>query len=79
MLSNLFASNGSLGVGQFASGTSLVTAEAASPNAHLIYDSSAGNLYYDADGNGAGQAVELLTLGSSTTHPALTELDFHHI
>jgi len=40
----------------------------------IIYDSASGNLYYDADGNGAvSSAVLFATL---VTHPAITAADF---
>ena len=41
---------------------------------HLIYNSTSGVLYYDADGNGKGAAVEVAILGTST-HPALALTD----
>jgi hypothetical protein len=40
---------------------------------HLIYNSSTGALYYDADGTGASSAVQFATL---TDHPAITTSDF---
>jgi Ca2+-binding RTX toxin-like protein len=46
---------------------------AADANDYLIYNSTLGSLYYDADGNGAGAAVQFATL---TGAPALTNLDF---
>jgi Ca2+-binding RTX toxin-like protein len=39
----------------------------------LIYDTANGKLYYDADANGAGTQVGIVTL---TGIPALTEADF---
>jgi serralysin len=38
----------------------------------FIYDSATGNLYYDADGNGAGAAMLFATLSN---HPTLAASD----
>ena len=43
-------------------------------NSHLIYNSTSGALYYDENGSGAGAAVKVAILGTST-HPALTAAD----
>jgi Ca2+-binding RTX toxin-like protein len=66
-----FNIDGSLGVGQFTTGI-------ADSATRLIYDTSAGNLYYDVDGNGSTAAVLLVTLGVSL-HPTLTEADILHV
>ena len=43
----------------------------------LIYDSTTGNLSYDADGtSGSNSAVLFASVWSGTTHPALTSADF---
>ncbi|MEI8208843.1 MAG: NF038122 family metalloprotease [Methylococcales bacterium] len=42
---------------------------------HFIYNSTSGVLYYDADANGAGAAVQVALIGT-TTHPALVAADF---
>jgi Ca2+-binding RTX toxin-like protein len=42
-------------------------------NDYILYDSATGALSYDADGNGAGQAVRIAVLG---TNLALTSADF---
>lgn len=41
----------------------------------VIYNSSTGVLYYDADGTGSATAVEIAILGT-ITHPSLTANDF---
>ncbi len=41
----------------------------------LIYYAATGKLYYDADANGSGAAVQFAQLGT-TTHPAITIADF---
>ncbi|MBK7521566.1 MAG: hypothetical protein IPI75_15800 [Gammaproteobacteria bacterium] len=41
----------------------------------LIYNTTSGALYYDADGTGAGAAVQFAQLGTST-HPVLSASDF---
>jgi Ca2+-binding RTX toxin-like protein len=41
----------------------------------LIYDKTSGHLYYDADGNGDGQAMLIATLGTAA-HPAITAASF---
>lgn len=56
---------GTLSAGNFVSG-----AVAADPDDYFIYDS--GALYFDADGSGAGAAVQLATL---TGAPAITAAD----
>ena len=44
-------------------------------NDYLIYDTTNGKLYYDADGNGVRTPIQIALLGIET-HPALTEADF---
>ena len=46
---------------------------ATSTNATILYNTSTGALLYDADGSGAGAAVQFATL---TTHPTLLATDF---
>jgi Ca2+-binding RTX toxin-like protein len=52
----------------------LTTAQ--NPTDHLIYNTTTGNLYYDADGQGGVAAVQVATL---TNHPTLTATDIHII
>ncbi|HEX2012020.1 MAG TPA: cadherin-like domain-containing protein, partial [Roseateles sp.] len=67
--------SGALAANAFASGANL--SSAANANIHVIYDTVTGNLYYDADGNGGGAAVQFANLtGSGNSHPALSASDF---
>jgi VCBS repeat-containing protein len=59
---------GGLAPGAFVLGTA-----AGDADDRIIYDAATGNLYYDADGNGAGAAVQFATLSG---HPILTANDF---
>jgi Ca2+-binding RTX toxin-like protein len=65
---------------ELAVGTLAATAFYAGTAAHddtdrLIYDRATGSLYFDADGNGTGEAQLIATLGA-TTHAALTAASF---
>jgi Ca2+-binding RTX toxin-like protein len=61
-----------LAEGSLAPGAFVVGTAAQDANDRILYDSSTGNLYYDADGNGAGAAVLFATLQG---HPALVASD----
>jgi Ca2+-binding RTX toxin-like protein len=65
-----FTTMGTLAAGNFVSGAG---AKARDNNDFLIYDTSVGKLFYDADANGAGAQVEIVTL---TGIPALTAAEF---
>ena len=62
---------GALAAGAFRSGTGATTAVDADDR--IIYNTTNGNLYYDADGTGAGAAVQIATL---TGNPILMATDF---
>jgi len=43
----------------------------------IVYNTTTGVLFYDADGSGSGAAVQLAQLGTTASHPAsLTATDF---
>ena len=66
------ATLGTLAAGSFRAGAGFTSA--ADANDYLIYNSSSGALYYDADGNSAGAAaVQFAVL---TGAPVLSNLDF---
>jgi Ca2+-binding RTX toxin-like protein len=63
--------------GNFAAGDARFWAAAGATSGHdandrVVYNSSTGNLYYDADGNGAGAAQLIATIQG---HPAVGATD----
>ena len=60
---------GTLSDNAFVSGAGLTTGQDADDR--IIYNTTTGNLYYDADGSGAGSSILFAQLGT-TTHPSLT-------
>ena len=65
-----FAATGAIPAGTFVANAGAVAGDA---NDFLLYDTTTGKLFYDADGNGAGAKVEFVTLVGI---PALTAADF---
>jgi Ca2+-binding RTX toxin-like protein len=61
---------GTLNTANFKIGTAAVDVDD-----FIVYNNSTGALFYDADGSGAGAAVQIALLGV-TTHPAVTNADF---
>ena len=61
---------GVLAAGSFVAGAGVSAADA---DDFLLYDSASGALYYDADGSGAGEAVQFASLSSGL---ALSSADF---
>lgn len=59
--------------GTLAANAFVIGAAAADADDRIIYDPTTGALYYDADGDGAGAAVQFATLGTGL---ALTNADF---
>lgn len=62
---------GALTAAEFASGAGFTAGQDASDR--IVYDTTSGNLYYDADGNGSGAAV---LIGTFTGAPALVVGEF---
>ena len=63
--------------GNFAAGDARFYAAAGATSGHdssdrIVYNSTTGNLYYDADGSGAGAAQLVATIQG---HPAVTATD----
>ncbi|MFI0849372.1 calcium-binding protein [Mesorhizobium sp. IMUNJ 23232] len=65
--------NGALLSGYFRANT---TGTAQDANDHIIYETDTGKLFYDADGNGVGIAIQFATL---TGNPAISVADFQVI
>ena len=65
-----FTTTGALAAGNFVSGADAIALDS---NDYLLYNTTDGSLYYDADGSGAGAQVEFVSLIGI---PALTAADF---
>jgi Ca2+-binding RTX toxin-like protein len=66
-----FSTVGALAGTAFESGAGLTAAATAS--GHIVYDTTTGDLYYDADGSGGSAAVQIATL---TGTPSITAANF---
>ena len=75
IFTGLGAIEGELSADQFWSGAGVVKAHDSSDR--IIYNTSTGALYYDADGTGSIAAVQVAIIG--TSHPVLLASDFHII
>jgi Ca2+-binding RTX toxin-like protein len=64
---------GELAAAQFRSGADVT--RAADNDDRILYDTSTGALYYDADGAGGNAALRFAVIGT-TAHPALSAADF---
>jgi Ca2+-binding RTX toxin-like protein len=71
IFTKLTTANATLAAANFVANTD---GKAVDSNDYIVYDSDSGALFYDADGNGAGAAVQFATL---TGHPAITAADFY--
>jgi Ca2+-binding RTX toxin-like protein len=67
---------GTLAAGQFWSGAGVTAGH--DGDDRIAYNTTTGALYYDADGSGAGAAVQIALLGTST-HPSLLYTDLQII
>jgi len=73
---NKIGSTGSLNANAFYAYSGAVAGHDADDR--IIYNTSTGVLYYDADGSGKGAAVQIATVGASS-HPTITYSDFQVI
>jgi len=62
-----------LGTGALPASAFVLGTQAGDADDRIIYDQATGALYYDADGNGAGAAIQFASLGAGTV---LTSTDF---
>ena len=73
VMTALGLTTGTLTTDQFWAGAGVVKGHDATDR--IVYNTTTGALYYDADGSGSGAAVQFAILGA-TTHPTITYQDF---
>jgi Ca2+-binding RTX toxin-like protein len=76
VLTALGSTLGALATGQFWSGAGVIVGH--DGDDRIVYNTTTGALYYDADGSGSGAAVQIALLGA-TTHPGLLYTDLQII
>jgi Ca2+-binding RTX toxin-like protein len=72
VMTGLGSTVGTLAVGQFHGGTVNIATE---DDDRIIYNTTSGALYYDLDGTGSSEAIQIVTVGVDV-HPVLTNADF---
>ena len=73
IMTGLGIATGALTADQFFASSTAVRGNDASDR--IVYNTTSGALYYDADGSGSGAAVQIALIGT-TIHPTLTNGDF---
>jgi serralysin len=64
-----------LNAGDLFSSATITTGSTTSQTSHLLYNTTSGALYYDADASGSGAAIQIATIGT-TSHPTILSTDF---
>ncbi len=70
----LGATTGALTSAAFVSGAGRTAA--ADTSDRIIYNTTTGDLYYDADGKGSTAAIKIALIGTSPSRPVLDHTDF---
>ena len=74
VMAGLGTRTGALSETAFFSGAGRAAAEDTSDR--IIYNTSTGDLYYDADGTGNSDAIKIALIGTSSSRPVLDHTDF---